>query len=598
MAFTLHQYLLDAAAQWPDRPALTLGDDYRSFSDLRRRANAIASALLQRDVMRGDRIGIYMHRSFDSVASIYGIMQAGAAYVALDNAAPVERLAQVVEDCAIDYILVDDAHKGSLGLLNAEREVAAISWAEIDVNAEAAPVDQGVIEQDLCLVFYTSGSTGKPKGVAHSHRSMLSNVEWALRTFSFCPDDRFAHVTSHHFDLSWFELFVSMAAGASMELVPEKTLKFSADLSRLIESAGITVWCSVPSVLVGLSQRGELQVRDLSRVRRVHFAGERFPTKNLRQLMRQLPDADYVNMYGTTETHIAAWWPVPKTLHSDEPLPIGGPCSHVQLMVVDAAGEELPDGGIGELVIRGPSLMEGYWNLPERTAKAIVDLDISPTRKGRFYRSGDLVTRAPTGDIRIIGRGDRRVKVRGHLIDLDEVEKVILKHPAVLEAACYLADDGSLSAHIDGGVILHPGEQMTGAELRLHVGQTLPVSACPETLLVLEEFPRTGSGKVDRRGLGDVVAGWREQRRREIDGDSPSETIRRFLLDELIGDADAEIDEETRLVDDWIDSLAVAGIVAFIEEHYAITIPNADFTAENFETISAIARLVERLRVT
>jgi amino acid adenylation domain-containing protein len=595
MAFTLHQLLLDAAENWPERPALTMGSRTLDFAELACRANAIAAVLTERGIKRGDRVALYMDRNFDSVAAIYGIMQAGAGYVAFDAAAPVESLAQVVEDCAIAHIFADEVHAGFVDAIRGGRGLTAVPWADVDAAEDAPRVERGVIEQDLCLLFYTSGSTGRPKGVAHAHRSMLASVEWAVRSFQLTQEDRFAHVTSHHFDLSWFELFASMAVGASIELLPERALKFPAETASLVEAARISVWCSVPSVLVGLAQRGQLEARDLSCLRRIHFAGERFPTQSLRQLMAQLPQAQYTNMYGTTETHIAAWWPVPNPLNSDEPLPIGRACNHLQLMIVDPEGRAVTDGETGELVIRGPSLMEGYWRLPERTARAVVELDTSPSTKGRFYRTGDLTQRLPSGDIRVVGRGDRRVKVRGYLVDLDDIEKVMLIHPSVLEATCFLVGGDTPEARIEGAVRLRPEAAATGAELRLHVGRALPTYACPDTVIVLADFPRTGSGKVDRRRLEEVAAAWRSQRHGRMTDDSPSETIRRFVLDELIGMPDTVLDDNTHLIGDWIDSMGVAQLVAFVEERYQVTIANEDFVAKNFETITAVARLVNRL---
>ncbi|MFV8751417.1 non-ribosomal peptide synthetase [Nannocystaceae bacterium ST9] len=620
MAFTLHELLDRAALARPDASALVLGPRSMSYAELARRANAIAATLRELGVRRGDRVAIYMQRSFDSVAAMFGIMQAGAAYVPFDSSEPAARLASIVDDCELDHAIVDEAHHAALVALlelgtrrlrviggpSGHASVEPTPWSAVDAleRAGVETVDAAVIEQDPSVLFFTSGTTGKPKGVPHDHRSMLSNVEWALATFDLRSSDRFAHVTSHHFDLSWFELFVSMALAATLVLVPERLVGFPAELAALIGEARISVWCSVPAVLIGLVQRGELERRSLPELRRVHFAGERFPTKHLRALMQRVGHARYVNMFGTTETHIAAYHEIADVdalPPGDEWLPIGRRCSHVNLMAIDGQGRPVELGGTGELVIRGPSMMQGYWRLPERTASAVVELAVDAARpeglRGRWYRSGDLVERLPGDRFRIIGRADRRAKVRGYLVDLDEVEKVLLQHPAVLEAATHVVGEAEAEARVEGAVRLRPGEHESPAALRLHVAQTLPSYAVPELIAVLDDFPRTGSGKFSRRKLVEVVAELRRQRREVGDDQDPRAALHGFLRQLIPATMDgASLTDGSRLVDEgWIDSMDVAELVAFIEGRFGVRISNDDFVVDNFATIDAMVQMIARL---
>jgi acyl carrier protein len=618
MAFTLHDSMLRHARTRPHATALVFGDRCMSYAALARRANAVATSLRALGVRRGDRVALYMQRGFDSVAAMFGIMQAGAAYVPFDSSEPAARLATIVDDCELDHAIVDAHHHAALvelvGLTSRTLRVIGgpvgiariepTPWAVVDGHDRdgVEAVDVGVIEQDPSVLFFTSGTTGKPKGVAHDHRSMLSNVEWALETFDLSAEDRFAHVTSHHFDLSWFELFVSVAIGGALVVVPERTVAFAAELAELIAAAGITVWCSVPAVLIGLVQRGELERRRLPSLRRVHFAGERFPTKHLRALMGLVPHARYCNMFGTTETHIAAYHEladIDALPPGDEWLPIGRRCGHVNLMAIDGDGRAVEVGGTGELVIRGPSMMLGYWQLPERTASVVVELPISDERlttlSGRWYRSGDLVERLPGDRFRIIGRADRRVKVRGYLVDLDEVEQVLLRHPAVLEAATHVVAQSEAEAHIEGAVRLRPGAEASAAALRVHVAATMPSYAVPQLIAVLDDFPRTGSGKFSRRKLVEVVAAIRQERRASSSSQTPREAVREHLGAIIQREDHERLADDSQLVEHgWIDSMDVVELVAFIEERFAIEITNDDFVVENFETIDAIVRMIER----
>lgn len=613
MAFSLGDALLRSADRRPDAVALRFNGADMTYAELVERSGAIARLLVDLGVGHRDRVGIYMNRSFDTMAAIFGAMRAGAAYVPFNSSAPIGQLSSIMEDCDIRYLCVDEAHGESLPELIGEypslravvgpapdlpQPITHVSWDQVSVLAGLMP-DLHVIEQDLCLIFYTSGSTGKPKGVAHCHRSMLSNVEWALQQFDLSHDDRFIHVTSAHFDLSWLEMYASIAAGGTLVLVPEQSVRFPGELAALTSEEQISVWCSVPSVLMQLASRGNLPARDLRALRWILFAGERFPTKHLRELMDLVSHPHYCNMYGTTETHIAAFFEVPP-LTDDAPLPIGRACAHVTLMAVDGEGKPAGPGGTGELVIRGPSLMDGYWRLPERTASALVEYPTAPDAVGRFYRSGDLVVLHDDGNFQIIGRADRRVKVRGYLVDLDEVEKVLLSHDAISEVAAYVDEEGEASARIEAVVVLKADGEATPSELRLHVSRRLPTYAVPERVVVLDDLPRTGSGKISRRDVQDAAEAQRGRAplaAAPVNGQT-GPAIKEYIVTELLGESDTFDlgDQDELLQSGLIDSMGVAGLVAFIEDRFGVAVSNDEFVAENFVSVHAIEQLVKRLR--
>jgi amino acid adenylation domain-containing protein len=615
MAFSLFHLLAQTAERWPERTALRFAGDDLSYEALVQRSAAMAGALLDLGAQRQDRVAVYLDRSFESMAAIFGVMQAGGAYVPFDSFAPPARLAAILDDCAIQVLITEEeklpqvrqmlqAYSDLRAVIGVNADsglpVETLSWDDLYRTYTGLMPEVGVIEQDLCLIFYTSGSTGVPKGVAHSHRSMLSNVEWALEKFGIRPDDRVSNVTSHHFDLSWFEMFVSMGAGAALVMVPEQTVRFPADLAHLIGDEWLSVWCSVPSVLIQLVQRGNLETRDLSSLRWVLFAGERFPTKHLRRLMSLVPNPRYCNMYGTTETHIAAYYDVPP-LSSDDPLPIGRACSHVNLMAVSPSGGRAGPGETGELVIRGPSLMEGYWGQPEKTEAALGRYAFGPELESLCYRSGDLVQLRSDGTYQIIGRADRRVKVRGYLVDLDGVEAVLLSDPRVQEAAAYLRSSANdETTWVEAAVIVRHGAEITASQLRLHASRTLPIYAVPERVAILPEFPRTGSGKTSRRDLQALVDAEPRDKQEESlsrDGDLQS-ALKSFILVQLLDGNDGQVlaPDVALLEDGLIDSMGVMRLVGFIEEQFGVHVPNAEIVEENFSDLHAIQRLVERLR--
>jgi amino acid adenylation domain-containing protein len=359
-----------------------------------------------------------------------------------------------------------------------------------------------ITEQDLAYILYTSGSTGVPKGIVHTHRSGLSFAAWAADAYGVQHSDRLSNHAPLHFDLSTFDLFASAIAGATTVVLPEATTRLPASLSKLMADERLTIWYSVPYALIQLLQRGGLGARDLSTLRWVLFAGEPFPTKHLRQLMAALPQARFSNLYGPTETNVCTYFHVPPLpADSDEPIPIGRPCANVEALVVDAADQPVSAGQTGELLIRGPVVMRGYWGQPEKTNRGFYRRSAFSQFDDVFYRTGDLVQQLPDGNFKYLGRKDRQIKTRGYRVELDEIEVALLAHADVDEAAVFAVPDGQGSNRIEACVILKPGVVLTPAQLVEYLARRLPPYAVPAQLSVADDFPRTTTGKIDRRSL-------------------------------------------------------------------------------------------------
>lgn len=610
MTVSLDQLLARSAARDPDAPALRSPDGELTYGELDRRADLVARALLERGVRRQDRVGLDLRRGFDCVAAIFGILRAGAAYVPLDPTASAAAVAGVLRSADV-RCLVSEAGRADrvAAVLDQPTPVAHVvgidgggrlpvpttGWDEL-YAAHAARPGTGVIEQDLAVMFFTSGTTGQPKGVVHSHRSMLSNIEWALDRFRVVPSDRVTNVTSHHFELSWLELFVTIAAGATLVQVAEETVKFPASLAAAAERAQPTIWCSVPSVLVGLVQRGDLDRRDLAALRWVLFAGERFGVGHLRRLMELLPGARFCNMLGTTETHIAAHYEIPPLPKGPpDPLPIGSACAHVDLAVVDADGQPVPPGDTGELVIRGPSLMEGYWQRPEQTERALRPVAFTPLGPQRCYHTGDLVVERADGNLEILGRADRRVKVRGQLLDLDLVEHALVAHDRVQEAAAFVAGAEGDDAHVAAVVVGVPGATLDRAELRAHLSEALPRHALPTTIAFEPMLPKTGSGKVDRRTVQEAFAGSTTPSQPGIDPAPGTDPVRAFVEHECDVAGDELRDDTDLLASGLLNSLGVLRLVGFVEERFGVRVPNDELNEANFRSVDTVRALLERL---
>lgn len=514
--YLLHQAIDQAAERTPDHEAIRFGGRGLTYAALVAQANQLAHVLRAHGVRRGDRVGFYMAKSLKTAVALYGIMKAGAAYVPLDPTAPAARIDFMLRDCGIRHLITEPGRLpvvrdllgegADLDLLVGvdplgDLPVPTRSWDDVATQPTEAPAVP-LTELDLSYVLYTSGSTGTPKGVAHTHRSALTFAETAVRTYGFCAEDRLSNHAPLHFDLTTLDFFATARAGATVAMIPEVYTKVPASLSKLMEDERLTVLYVVPLVLVHLLHHGALDQRDLSALRWVLFGGEPFSPKHLRRLLAQWPHARFSNVYGPTETNGVTYHVVPALAEDDDTaLPIGALYGNVEALVLGADDQPLSPGEPGELAIRAPSMMRGYWNRPDLNAAAFYRRPTFEDLEDVFYRTGDLVQVDDDGLYHFLGRKDRQIKTRGYRVELDEVEAVLLRHASVQGAAAYAVADSEGVQHIEAAVVLKPGTTTDLDDVRSEAARMLPAYALPEHLDVLDRFPQTSTGKIDRRRL-------------------------------------------------------------------------------------------------
>ncbi len=533
-AAPLHELFLRQVERSPDAPALRMGTRRWSYRELAGHARALALELRASGVEPGDRVGLYMERSFEMVTAILGTVLAGAAYVPIDPEYPPHRIQLMLEDAQPKCVLTHGELAGSFRPGGVP--VRPVRLDELGVAAEAPP--GAITPADAAYVIFTSGSTGRPKGVANSHRGIANRILWMQDAFRLCPSDVVLQKTPYSFDVSVWEFFWPLCAGAQLEIAPPGAHRDPGALARLIRRAEVTTLHFVPSMLqVFLEHPDAALCRTL---RRIVCSGEALSGELTRRCCRLL-EAELDNLYGPTEAAVdVSWWPCRGDLSRD-PVPIGRPIANTRLYVLDARGQPVPLGVPGELFIGGSQVALGYVNRQELTRERFVsDPFVGPSAadpEARLFRTGDRARWNPDGTIDFLGRLDHQVKIRGLRIELGEIEAVLDQHPKIRQSVVVArpvnATDSRLVAYVlpCDGVAESAG--LLSDALRAHAAERLPSYMVPQDVVVVERLPLNANGKFDRKALPDAPAACPRGGLA-----SPRNEVERWLFDqceELIG---------------------------------------------------------------
>lgn len=518
MGFLLHHLIDTAAGRRPEAEAFRYEGSGLTYGELARRSSQLANLLVDLGVESMDRVGIYMTKGPEVPVAIYGILKAGAAYVPIDPSAPAARIRFIIEDCRIRHLVTGATRQrqarelaraidgldfviGASGSGSEEDGATFHPWSDLAAADDRSP-DVRVTEGDLAYIMYTSGSTGVPKGLMHTHHSGMSYARLSARTYEVGPDDRLGNHAPLHFDISTFDFLTGPLCGATTVIIPEEATMFPVSLAELIEAERLTFWYSVPLALIQLLTRGGIETRDCRSLRWVLFGGEPFPPKYLWQLMDLWPQARFSNSYGPAEVNQCTHYHVPgRGERSDSPIPIGKVWEGAEGRIVGPDDREVGKGDTGELLIRAPTMMRGYWGRPDLNRAAFLTEEMLPGFAKTFYRTGDLVHEREDGLLMFVGRRDRQIKIRGYRVELDEIENVFASFAEVGEAAALgvRSADGS----VEVVVVVQPGggAEVDPSSLRARSAERLPGYAVPSRVIVRPVFPRTASGKIDRRAL-------------------------------------------------------------------------------------------------
>lgn len=520
MAYILQQLLTKSAKAYPEKPAVWARGRSLTYRELDERSNQVAHLLRARGVKKGDRVGLFFPKCCESIVSMLGVLKAGGVYVPLDPQAPGDRVGYIIENCGIRILITNAERRTALAAeVLAQLETTLLvegdgngsdqfAWTELaQYPANTSPAVT-LVETDLAYILYTSGSTGRPKGVMLTHQNALTFVEWCAEEFQVRAEDRLSNHAPLHFDLSVFDVYNTLEAGATVYMITEDLAIFPTSLTNFIETQKITIWYSVPSALMLLLLHGRVTAEKLKSLRIILFAGEVFPMKYLRQLAEISTTSDLYNLYGPTETNVCTYYKVERErLAGMEKLPIGIACANTECFSVTPEGRLAGKGEAGELLVRGPSVTYGYWADRDKTAKMVVPNTFQPFFDEKMYRTGDIVTVGDDGNYYFQGRRDSQIKSRGYRIELGEIETALLAHPDVREAAVLAVPDEVVGNRIRAVVAPHVPGSVQVLALQQFCSTRVPKYMIPELVDLMEELPKTSTGKIDRVKLAaDFVA--------------------------------------------------------------------------------------------
>ena len=580
---SVHELFAAQAARAPDAIAVREGAVALSYGELDARANQLASFLRAQGVLRGSLVAVAMERGVEMTVALVAILKAGAAYLPLDPALPRQWLASMLDDTGNPLVLTQQrllerfpAGAGCVRCIDRD-------WAEIARSDRAEPGD-GVTGGDTAYIMYTSGSTGRPKGVVIPHRAIVRLVV-ATDYLQLGPGDVVAHIANPAFDASTFEVWGALLNGAQLASIPYQTMLSPVAFGGALDELAVTAMFVTTALFNQLARAAP----GVFRGRDVLFGGEAADPCSVQAALRDGGPRRLVHVYGPTETTTFATWHEVREVAADAAtIPIGRPIANTEVYVLDQRREPVPVGVPGEIYIGGPGLALGYFGRPDLTAEHFVPHPFDPAPGALLYRTGDRARIRADGALEFLGRRDRQVKIRGHRIEIAEVEAALQRLPQVAEAVVLVHGDTSDTRQLTAYVVVAAGMQATPSELWAELRQTLPDYMAPAAMVMLLAMPLTPNGKIDRSALpapGDLAqqrTGW------HVPPQDPLDHMVAAIWEELLGVRDIGISDN--FFDLGGHSLLAAQMIDAIERTSGCRLPLTALFAE--PTIKHLTRTI------
>jgi amino acid adenylation domain-containing protein len=486
----------------PELPAVIDGDlelDYRTLWD---RAGVVARGLVDKGVGTSEIVGLCAHRSADAVVGVLGILRAGAAYLPLDAGYPDAFLRTMMESTAPAMVV---GHRDLIDRLPAVGGFGRIELEEMPPAGETLTgfEDPEITPGDLCYVLFTSGSTGTPKGVVHAHAALANLIRWQRGETTCGRGHRTAQFAPITFDVSFQEIFATLATGGTLVCVSEDERQDPELLWESLVRQRVHRLFLPPVALQLMAAFADPRTASRASLLEVITAGEQLQCgDDVRRLFTLLPLCRLINQYGPTETHVVTSHVLRGSPDTWPQLPpIGTPINNVHVHLLDAEGQPVPPGEAGELCVSGLAVARGYWKRPDLTDERFVPAPgTSGQHGGRMYRTGDLCVLNPDAELEFIGRNDEQVKIHGYRVELAQVEIALLDLPGIRACSAVAVETGAFARVLVAHAVADTGT-VTEAGLKALLRERLPEYMVPNRIRLVADLPRTRSGKIDRKAV-------------------------------------------------------------------------------------------------
>ncbi|QIA23509.1 class I adenylate-forming enzyme family protein [Mesorhizobium sp. AA22] len=509
----LHDYLTHAASRVHEKVALVCGGQRVTYGELEARSNAIAQHLAASGVARGDRVMIFADNTVETVVGFWAVLKANAVVCIVNPLTKSDKLDYLLNDCR-PTALITDRHLHSIfsgparncpslrrvivsgPIIEAELTGLphAVRWDSVVAADGSVPPARRCIDIDLAAIIYTSGSTGEPKGVMLTHRNMTAACTSIASYLKLCEDEVILNVLPLAFDYGLYQMIMAFRTGA--RLVLERSFAFPAQILGLIKQERVTGFPGVPTIFAALSDLKSLKDHDFSSIRYVTNTAAALPLKHILMLQDLFPDARIYSMYGLTECKRCTYLP-PEDLER-KPLSVGVAIPNTEMWIVDEHDKPVGPDVVGQLVIRGATVMKGYWGKPEATARK---LKPGPLPGEQVLYTGDYCRMDAEGYLYFIGRGDEIIKSRGEKIAPKEVENALLDIPGVREAAVIGVPDELLGQAVKAFVVIEQGRIVGERQLQKECQRRLENFMVPKSIVIVPSLPMTDTGKLKKTAL-------------------------------------------------------------------------------------------------
>lgn len=493
------EYLEHSAEKYPDKIGFSDEEESVTFYQMMENAKRIASSL--KGAGRNRPVAIMMDRNVRCIEAMMAIAYAGCFYTVVDIHSPDDRISNVLERLDLQVVMTDKENAAKAMRLSGSSmivyEDAVLN--EID-ESFIENVRARMIDTDPLYVLFTSGSSGMPKGAVLSHRSVISYIEWVCSEFGFSENTSFGAQTPLYFSMSVTDLYSTMKCGGTYNIIPKSLFSFPVNLVGFLNERKVNTIYWVPSALSIICNWDTFEYVKPNNLEKIMFAGEPMPVKQLNYWRRHLPDCEYANLFGPTETtDICTFYRVEREFEDDGSLPIGRACDNCDVIVITGDGKEAVPGEEGELAVRGSFLADGYYNDPDKTAKAFVQNPLNSAYPERVYMTGDMVKINELGELIYIARKDFQVKRMGYRIELGEIESAAYAAKGVKSAvAVYDKEKDVLT-------VAYEGSKSASDDIRKALKSKVPSYMMPDNIARVKNMPRNANGKIDRRALMEII---------------------------------------------------------------------------------------------